>query len=75
VKETHLRSVVKAISWRLSASLVTLIIVYLVTGKINFALYIGAFEFFFKVLFFYLHERIWGLIHFGRPNYQSKQQV
>ena len=73
MQETHLRSVVKALSWRLSGSLVTLFIAYLVIGKMDFALYISLFEFFFKVFFFYLHERVWGLIRFGIPDYQSNR--
>ncbi|CEG57772.1 DUF2061 domain-containing protein [Legionella fallonii] len=72
MRETHLRSLMKAFSWRLSGSLVTMFIVYIITGKINFALYIGFFEFIFKIVFFYLHERIWGLIHFGTQDYKSK---
>jgi len=65
MKDTHVRSLMKAFSWRLSGTLVTMIVAYILSGAIKFALYIGFFEFFFKIGLYYLHERIWGLIHFG----------
>ncbi len=65
MKETHTRSLIKAFSWRLSGSLLTMIIVYMITKKTHFALYVGSMEFICKILFFYLHERLWGLIPFG----------
>lgn len=65
MKETHIRSLVKAFSWRLSGSFLTTVIVYMITGKAHFALYIGLLEFICKIAFFYLHERLWGLISFG----------
>lgn len=65
MKETHTRSLMKAFSWRFSGSLLTMVIVYVITGKTQFALYIGSLEFICKIGFFYLHERLWGLIPFG----------
>ena len=72
MKETHFRSLMKAFSWRLSSTLVTILIVILITGKLNFALYIGFFEFIIKIIFFYLHERLWGLILFGTQTHQTE---
>mmetsp|Transcript_35018 Transcript_35018/g.49718 ORF Transcript_35018/g.49718 Transcript_35018/m.49718 type:complete len:94 (+) Transcript_35018:830-1111(+) len=57
--DTHLKSVVKGISWRIIASLTTISIAYIVTGQVATALEIGAIEFFFKVFIYYIHERIW----------------
>lgn len=65
-RETHLRSLVKAVSWRFCGTLATMLIVYVITGKANAAFYVGFFEFFSKIVFFYFHERIWSLIRFGR---------
>ena len=65
MKESHIRSLTKAFSWRLSGSIITMVIVYVMTGKPQFALYIGSLEFVCKIVFFYLHERLWGLISFG----------
>ena len=65
MKESHIRSLAKAFSWRLSGSFLTTVIVYIITGEVDFALYIGLLEFICKIAFFYLHERLWGLISFG----------
>jgi len=56
---SHLYSLIKAFSWRIFATLITMLISYIITHKIYFAIYIGAFEFISKILFFYLHERLW----------------
>lgn len=71
MKQTHLRSLTKAFSWRIFATLITIAISYIVTHKIDFAIYIGAFEFASKIIFFYLHERIWEHI----PSRISKEKI
>ena len=57
VKETHLRSVSKGISWRILATITTVSIVFLITGKIDTALEIGAIEVVAKIIIYYVHER------------------
>ena len=74
MKETHVRSLMKAFSWRLSGSFLTMVIVYMITGKQHFALYIGSLEFICKIVFFYLHERLWGLIPLGISRVSSAQK-
>lgn len=63
-KESHLRSVLKGISWRIIATTDTILIVLLITClygecSIGSALKIGAIEFVLKLLIYYFHERIW----------------
>jgi uncharacterized membrane protein len=58
-KESHLRSVLKALSWRIIATATTAVIAYLITGQVSVALIIGGIEFFSKFLLYYLHERLW----------------
>jgi adenylylsulfate kinase len=65
MKESHLRSLTKAISWRIFGTVATMIIAYLFTHKISLTIYIGLFEFFSKIALFYLHERIWNAVSFG----------
>jgi adenylylsulfate kinase len=65
IRESHLRSVIKAVSWRIFATMTTMIITYCITHKLSFAIYVGLFEFISKIALFYLHERIWGVIPFG----------
>ena len=65
MRESHLRSLVKAVSWRVLGTLVTMLISYVITQRISFAIYIGVFEFLAKVGFFYLHERLWNAVSYG----------
>ena len=64
--EKHYRSFVKAVSWRLTGSVDTMIISFLITGRIKFALAISGVELFTKIGLFYVHERVWNKIPFGR---------
>lgn len=63
---THGRSLVKGISWRAVGTLDTMFIAYVITGVPLNAVAIGGFELFTKIALFYLHERIWGKIWWGR---------
>lgn len=64
--DRHYRSVVKAISWRVTGTVDTIIISFLITGHAKWALSIGFVELFTKVALYYLHERIWNRLSFGR---------
>ena len=58
-KETHLRSLIKGISWRIVGTMDTIILAALWTGDYSKALKIGFTEVITKVILFYFHERIW----------------
>ena len=63
-KESHLRSIIKGISWRVIATTDTILVVLLVTCltgncSIDHAIKIGFIEFFLKLAIYYFHERIW----------------
>ena len=64
--ETHTRSVAKAISWRLTGSLDTLIISYIVTGNFVIAGSIAVTELLTKIALFYFHERAWSHVSWGK---------
>ena len=64
-KESHLRSLLKATSWRVLATLTTTIIAYFITGEVETALTIGGIEFVLKFVIYYLHERAWQLVPRG----------
>jgi len=55
----HLLSLVKGISWRIVGSIDTMMIAYLITGKIHMAISIGSVEVFTKIFLFYVHDRAW----------------
>jgi uncharacterized membrane protein len=65
-QEAHSRSLLKAISWRLTGTLDTFVISFVVTGKASIAGSIAATELFSKVALYYGHERMWARIHWGR---------
>jgi uncharacterized membrane protein len=64
--EKHYRSFVKAVSWRATGTVDTIVVSYIVTGKATLALSIGFVELFTKVGLYYVHERIWDRISLGR---------
>ncbi len=64
--ESHWRSIVKAISWRILATLVTFTVVFLVTKEAVVAMSIGLVDGIIKICAYYSHERLWNRISFGR---------
>ncbi|WP_323787440.1 DUF2061 domain-containing protein [Psychroserpens sp.] len=63
-KESHLRSLIKGISWRVIATTDTILVVLLITCiigdcSLENAIKIGSIEFFLKFVVYYFHERIW----------------
>lgn len=63
--ESHLRSVLKGLTWRIFGTTSTIFIAYFITGKIGLAMTVGGIEFLGKILLYYLHERIWELVPKG----------
>ena len=64
--EKPYRSVVKAVSWRATGTLDTIVISFLITGHLKWALSIGFVELFTKITLYYFHERLWNRLSFGR---------
>jgi uncharacterized membrane protein len=68
MKVTKLRSVLKAISWRIVGTLDTMALGWIITGNPVMGLKIGALELFTKFILYYFHERIWLRFKFGTEN-------
>lgn len=66
--ENHSRSIIKAMSWRVTGTIDTIVVSYFVTGHMKMAMSIGFVELFTKIGLYYLHERIWNRVAWGRPN-------
>ncbi len=75
-RESHLRSLLKGISWRIVATtdtiLVSLLVLWLLKGDafefdeaIGHAAAIGLYEFFIKLTVYYVHERVWENLRAG----------
>jgi uncharacterized membrane protein len=62
VCDSHSRSFVKAVSWRILGTIDTFVITLLITGSIKWAGSIASVESVSKIFLFYLHERAWGKI-------------
>lgn len=66
VVEKPIRSVAKAISWRVAGTIDTVLISFLLTGSITAALSIGGTELVTKMCLYYFHERLWSRLSFGK---------
>ncbi len=65
-REGHSRSLLKAVSWRLTGTLDTFVISFIVTGKPAIAGSIAATELLTKIALYYGHERVWARIPWGK---------
>jgi adenylylsulfate kinase len=65
-RETHARSMMKAVSWRITGTAATTLLVFVFTRKFALSLAVGAVEFVSKIGMFWLHERAWDRLRFGR---------
>ena len=66
VHEEHKRSMLKTVSWRIIATSTTMFLVYIFTGKLELTVTVGIGDVLLKMLFYFLHERVWDRITFGR---------
>ena len=66
MSEKSYRSIAKSVSWRTIGTLDTILISFIITGKVGLALSIGGVEVFTKMALYYAHERTWNRINFGR---------
>jgi uncharacterized membrane protein len=57
------KSLLKSITWRIVGTIDTMIISYILTGKLTVAISIGSVEVITKTVLYYFHERIWAHIH------------
>lgn len=64
--EKKYRSIIKAISWRTVGTIDTMIVSFIITGNVTFAISIGSFEVFTKMILYYFHERVWNKVKFGK---------
>jgi uncharacterized membrane protein len=71
--ETNTRSIAKAVSYRILGSAVTGLIVFVLTGRGGLSVGAGALDIVLKIGAYFVHERIWDRIEFGRakpPEYE-----
>jgi len=73
--EQKRRSILKAISWRIIGTLDTFLISFLITGKFTFAISISGIELLTKFSLYFIHERIWNRMKFGREKYNLEYEI
>jgi len=64
--DTHKKTIFKTISWRIIATITTMILVFIFTGDLVVTLGIGFFDFLIKSIVYYVHERVWNGINIGK---------
>jgi uncharacterized membrane protein len=62
MRDSHPRSIVKALSWRVVGSLDTFVLSLIFTRSLQLAGSIAVTEMFTKMALYYFHERIWTAI-------------
>ncbi len=82
-RESHLKSFSKAVSWRIIGTIDTIVLSFLVltfsgSGEVEVppiykASAIGLAELFTKIILYYLHERVWLKVQWGRKFADDKQ--
>jgi uncharacterized membrane protein len=71
--ESHLRSIIKALSWRFLATVITFSVSWIIIGEFKIAAEIGIADTLIKLGVYYSHERVWNRFSFGTmkpPEYQ-----
>lgn len=66
MNETNRRSIAKAVSWRITGTIDTFIISWLITGELLLASGIAVTEVVTKVVLYWAHERVWNRVKWGK---------
>ena len=65
-QDRPIRSLAKAVSWRITGSLDTILLSWLFTQQLSVAIAIGTTEIITKMVLYYVHERVWSRVAFGQ---------
>ena len=60
------RTIIKTLTWRVTASLTTFLIAWILTGDLLIGISIGSVEAIAKIFLYYFHERIWNNISWAK---------
>ena len=66
LNDTPVRSLAKAVSWRVTGTVDTFIIAWLITGQVLRASGSALTEVITKIFLYWAHERVWNKIKWGR---------
>ena len=64
--DTHKRTIAKTITFRIIATITTMVLVLIFTGNLTLAGAIGALDLVSKLMIYYVHERVWNKFSWGK---------
>lgn len=65
---TRARSFVKALSYRIWGTVTSFVVVWIITGNVELSGLIAFWETALKIVVYYVHERGWNFIQWGRES-------
>jgi uncharacterized membrane protein len=63
-QDSHVRSIIKTITWRIIGVAFSSVVAYIITGSPQTCFFVGCIDVVFKGILYYIHERIWQKIDF-----------
>lgn len=73
--ETKKRSIIKSISWRILATMLTLLVAYTFIGELSTAAGLTLTAAALNTILYYAHERSWNLIVWGRKKATAEKDL
>lgn len=70
--ESHGRSILKAITWKIVATIISFSVSYYQTGDFSHALKFSLVVLGIGLIAYYLHERTWNSIHWGKQRIEER---
>ncbi len=67
-RETHYRSILKALSWRVIGTILTLSIIFFFTREVEKSIESTTIIAIVSTVVYYFHERLWNETDWGREN-------
>lgn len=65
MKESKRRSLIKALTYRVMATVATFSVALIFTGNVSVSIQIGMVDFIIKMSLFFVNDRVWNTIHWG----------
>ncbi|MFC1594896.1 DUF2061 domain-containing protein [Patescibacteria group bacterium] len=71
-KEHHPRSLMKTITWRVIATVLTFSVVWFFTGHLYNSMKVVLTAAILSTMLYYAHERVWNHIHWGKRHHPPR---
>ena len=68
------RSLVKALTFRIIATITTFLLIYIITGNLGLSSAIGLLDLIIKLILYYFHERAWNKVSWGMKTVEPALQ-